>query len=84
MLHSQREMVDGTDAIIIKCPAATRATTPGEAKPKRVEASPLYLRGRVEREDEMPEVEVAKARGKLKGRASGGGDGDAEASRELW
>ena len=43
---------------ITECPAATRAQTPEEAKQQRVEASPAYLRGRVERDEELPEVEV--------------------------
>lgn len=53
MLAKALGIVDGTNAII-KCPAATRA------KRKRVEAAALYLRRRVEREEELPEVWVRR------------------------
>ena len=59
MLAKARGMVDGTDAIK-KCPAAIRAKTPDEAKQRRVEAAPMFLRRRVEREEELPKVEVRR------------------------
>ena len=52
-----RGMVDGGRAIT-KCPAAARAKGPEEVKRKRVEAAPLYLKGRVEQDEVLPEVEV--------------------------
>ena len=57
MLTRARAMVDGTRGIR-ECPAAARAKTSDGAKRLRVEAAPVYLRGRVERGVELPEVEV--------------------------
>ena len=79
-------MVDGA-RVINKCPAATQAKTPEEAKRKRVEAAPLYMRARVERDETLPEVEVGEAGPRKRGRASSdvgdeeGGDG-AEAYKQ--
>ena len=58
--QKMREAVD----VITKCPAAAEAKTRGLAKRKRVEAAPLYLTGRVERDEELPGVEVEGAKGK--------------------
>ena len=68
-------MVDGA-RVINKCPAAASAKTWGEAKRKRVEAAPLCLRGRVERNEKLPEVEVKRAR------ASSQADGAAAAAKQ--
>ena len=57
LLAKARAMVDGV-RVITRCPAAARAGTAEEAKQRRVEAAPLSLRGRVEREEALPEVEV--------------------------
>ena len=63
------------------------AKTPEEAKRKRVEAAPLYLKGRVERDETLPEVEVGEAGPRQGDRASSdvgdeeGGDG-AEAYKQ--
>ena len=43
---------------VTKCPSATQAETPEEADLKRVEAAPLCLKGRVERDEALPEVEM--------------------------
>ena len=58
LLAKARAMVDGV-RVITKCPAAARAGTADEAKQRRVDAAPLSLRGRVEREEALPEVEVS-------------------------
>ena len=57
LLAKARAMVDGV-RVITRCPAAARAGTAKEAKQRRVEAAPLSLRGRVEREEALPKVEV--------------------------
>ena len=54
--HGMREAIDA----ITKCPAATRAKTPEEAKRKRVEAAPACLKGRVEEDEVLPVVEVRR------------------------
>ena len=41
------KMPVASDAIITRCPAAAQAKTPEEAKRTRVEAAPMYLKGRV-------------------------------------
>ena len=69
-LAKARGIHDGIH-VIRKCPAASLAGTPEEAKRKRVEASPAYLRGRVEEEAELPEVEVM-----------GHGEGDRDSERD--
>ena len=56
---------------ITKCQAAARAKTPEEAKLKRVEAAPLCLKGRDERDEALPEVDVRKVE-QGEGQASGG------------
>ena len=50
-------MQDGVRAIRL-CPAAAEAGTPEEAKLRRIEAAPVYLRGRVEGDEALPGVEV--------------------------
>ena len=57
LLTRARAMVDGV-VVVVKCPAAARAGTAEEAKQRRVEAAPLWLRGRVEGEMALPEVVV--------------------------
>ena len=81
-------MVDGVNAIT-KCPAAARAQTAEEAKRKRVEEAPLYLRGRVEGDLKLPKVEVRSLRRRSKrlrsgeaAAAAGGGGGEDEAERK--
>ena len=59
LLAKARGMVDGA-RVINKCPAATQAETPEEAKRKRVEAAPLFLKGRVELDEALPEVDVRR------------------------
>ena len=83
LLAKAQGMVDGA-RLIKKCPAATQAKTPEEAKRKRVEAVPLYLRGRVERDETLPEVEVGEEGPRKRGRASSdeGGDDDGEALKQ--
>ena len=80
-------MVDGVNAIT-KCPAAARAQTAEEAKRKRVEEAPLFLRGRVEGDLKLPKVEVRSLRRRSKrlrsGEAAGvgGGGGEDEGERK--
>ena len=69
LLAKAQGMVDGA-RLIKKCPAATQAKTPEDAKRKRVEAAPLYLKGRVERDETLPEVEVGEAGPRKRGAAS--------------
>ena len=82
-----RRMVDGVNAIT-KCPAAARAQTAEEAKRKRVEEAPLYLRGRVEGDLKLPKVEVRSLRRRSKrlrsgeAAAGGGGGGEDEGERK--
>ena len=57
LLTRARAMVDGV-AVIVKCPAAARAGTAEQAKQRRIEAAPLWLRGRMEGEMALPEVVV--------------------------
>ena len=71
LLAKARCMVDGA-RVINKWPAATQAQTPEEAKRKRVEAAPLYLQGRVERDEELPGVEVKRVRASSQGGDDGG------------
>ena len=71
LLAKARGMVDGA-RVINKCPAAAEGRTRGEAKRKRVEAAPHYLKGRVERDEELPEVEVKKGRASSQGGDVGG------------
>ena len=66
---------------ITKCQAAARAKTPEEAKQKRVEAAALFLKGRVERDEALPEVEVREVE-QGKGQTSGGEGEDEGASYE--
>ena len=73
-LTKARAMVDGKRDIT-KCPAATRAATPQEAKQKRVEVAPLSLKGRVERDEPLPEVEVEREAGDRK-RARSSSEGE--------
>ena len=61
-LTKARAMVDGKRDVT-KCPAATNAKTRSEAKRKRVEVAPLSLKGRVERDEPLPEVEVEREGG---------------------
>ena len=77
VLAKAQGMVDGA-RVINKCLAATQAATPEEAKRKRVEAAPLHLKGRVERDETLPEVEVGEEGPRKRGRASSdeGGDDD--------
>ena len=66
--HAMREAVDS----ITKCPAATRARTAEEAKAKRVEAAPAYLRSRVEEDEALPEVRITGGGAAVAGLAPGG------------
>ena len=71
-------MVDGAH-VINKCPAAAKAKAPEEAKRKRVEAAPLFLKGRVELDEALPEVDVRREAESKRDRAStdvGVGDDD--------
>ena len=43
---------------INECPAATGSISLEKAKQKRVEAAPVYLKARVERDQALPEVQV--------------------------
>ena len=85
MLAKARGMVDGV-RVIKRCPAAAKAATPEEAKRKRVDAAPLYLKGRVERDETLPEVEVGEEGPRKRGRASSdegcGEDDDGEAYKQ--
>ena len=78
-------MVDGA-RVINKCPAAAKAKRRSQAKRKRVEAAPLYLKGRVERDETLPEVEVGEEGPRKRGRASSdegcGEDYDGEAFKQ--
>ena len=60
--------------MINKCPAAAEGRTRGEAKRKRVEAAPLYLRDRVERDEKLPEVEDVRVGGASEGSESDGAE----------
>ena len=63
---------------ITKCQAAARAKTPEEAKQKRVEVAPICLKGRVQRDEALPEVEVREVE-QGAGQTSGGeGEGEDE------
>ena len=75
-LTKARAMVDGKREIT-KGPDATRAATPEEAKEKRVEVAPLSLKGRVERDEPLPEVEVEREDGDRK-RARSSREGEEE------
>ena len=79
-LTKARAVVDGKRDIT-KCPAATRAATPAEAKQKRVEVAPLSLKGRVERDEPLPEVEVGREGGDRK-RARSSSEGEEEEEEE--
>ena len=57
VLAKARGITDGVFAIKKFTPAAS-ARTGGAVKRMRVEAAPTYLKGRVEREEALPEVEV--------------------------
>ena len=84
VLAKARGMVDGA-RVNNKCPAATHAKTPEEAKRMRVEAAPLCLKGRVERDETLPEVEVGQEVRRKRGRASsdeGADDDDGEAYQQ--
>ena len=83
LLAKARGMVDGA-WVIKKGPTATQAKTPEEAKRKRVEAAPLHMRDRVERDETLPEVEVGEEGPRERGRASSdeGGDDDGEAYKQ--
>ena len=75
-LTKARAMVDGKREIT-KCPAATNAKTRSEAKRKRVEVAPLSLKGRVERDEPLPEVGVGMEDGDRK-RARSSSEGEEE------
>ena len=64
---------------VTKCPAATQAASPEEAKEKRMEATPSYLKGRIEMDEELPVVEVRRQGGG----PSGGGHEEAYKEEEL-
>ena len=70
MLVKARRIRDSVHAIR-KIPAAASARTRGEAKRKRVEVAPAYLRARVEHDEELPQVEVRGDETLEKGRSSG-------------
>ena len=55
LLAKARALRDGVETI---AKSGGTATAPDEAERRRIEASPLYLLGRVERHEELPEVEV--------------------------
>ena len=81
-LTKARRIVDGVN-VITKCPAAARAKTPETAKAKRMEAAPAYLRGRVERDMELPDVAMRglwrrNRRRRLGEGAAGSGGGGGE------
>ena len=59
VLVKARRMLDGAHTIR-DWPAAIRAPTTEEAKRRRVEAALTYLKGRVERGEELPEVEAVR------------------------
>ena len=58
MLAKAQGMQLGIETIN-KCPTAAAAQTPQKSKRARIEASPEYLKGRVERSRKLPEVEIS-------------------------
>ena len=59
---------------INECPAATGARSLEEAKQKRVEVAPLYLKARVKRDQALPEVQVRSEEEGASGEESGEGE----------
>ena len=62
LLSKARAVVDATESIS-KAPEKVGAKTRGEAQRAREEAAPAWLRGRVERGEALPSVEVVEQAG---------------------
>ena len=69
LLAKTRAMRDGGEAII-KAGVAARARTRQEERLRQVEAAPPFLKGRAERGDELPEVEVRGKRARVEDEGS--------------
>ena len=70
LLAKTRAMRDGGEAII-KAGVAARARTRQEERLRQVEAAPPFLKGRAERGDELPEVEVRGKRARVEEEGQG-------------